>query len=186
LVLRCFQKKPVTDNERVRMIILDGDRNGDFVLFNHDNHLEFLGGNESCVYCHHMNKPLDLYAPCFECHRDMYLSSNIFDHQYHVQKTGENKSCSKCHQKKNIPKSRESALDCVKCHENMINRDSFMPVPEKGKIDIAPPYKDALHKLCFKCHGPEKNYIDCNYCHGGEPEDLIGLMPRGFGNGVIP
>ena len=62
-----------------RVMILDANRDGDVVLFDHDNHAERLGGDRSCETCHHLTKPLDENTSCFECHQDKE-GTFVFEH----------------------------------------------------------------------------------------------------------
>ena len=77
---------------RTNVLMIDGNRDGRYVLFDHDSIIaDVLGSREldtSCVLCHHMNKPFDQGTRCYECHTDMYLSVDIFDHDFHMAEVG--------------------------------------------------------------------------------------------------
>jgi Ni/Fe-hydrogenase subunit HybB-like protein len=134
-------------------VILFGNRAGGAVLFDHDKHIRKQGGNESCVKCHHMQKPMDEATSCAECHRDMFLKTLIFDHVFHEKKQGGNKGCEKCH-KKNEPKSAQTAKVCTECHKNMEAKGSRITIQTKGpdRLKFAVGYMDAMHGLCVSCH----------------------------------
>ncbi len=61
------------------VLLIDGDRKNRFVLFNHEEHKTLGGGEKSCAICHHMDKPLGKIAFCHECHKDMFLPTEIPD-----------------------------------------------------------------------------------------------------------
>ena len=89
------------------VLLLDGNRDGRYVLFDHEQHKIREGGDTGCSHCHHMNKPLDLSTGCYMCHSDMYLPVDIFDHELHIEKTGGNPHCVDCHENDSLPKSKE-------------------------------------------------------------------------------
>lgn len=162
------------DENMTKVLMIDGDRNGSFVLFNHYSHSQSLGGKTSCSKCHHINKPLEISTSCYECHGDMYLVTDIFHHGYHVKKMGENKSCKICHKENDQPKNKNSALGCSKCHKKMISKNSLVKNGKEIELDMAPSYKDAMHGLCITCHkekireNPQKyneNFARCKICH---------------------
>jgi hypothetical protein len=72
------------DWETRPLLIIDGNRDGTLVLFDHDGHAARMGGESSCVMCHHLSLPLDQNSSCCECHRDMYEPTPLFDHASHV------------------------------------------------------------------------------------------------------
>ncbi|MGW8283202.1 MAG: cytochrome c3 family protein, partial [Gemmatimonadota bacterium] len=80
-------------------LMIDANRNGDYVLFDHDKHIDRQGGrdNGSCVRCHHMKKPYEDVSTCSGCHADMYLPVDIFQHSFHVKRTNGNDGCIDCH-----------------------------------------------------------------------------------------
>ncbi|MEN8148922.1 MAG: NrfD/PsrC family molybdoenzyme membrane anchor subunit [Planctomycetota bacterium] len=169
------------DNGR-KVLRIDGDRNGKYVLFPHDTHRQHLGGEESCALCHHMDLPGDRYASCHTCHQDMKLSTSIFDHDFHTQKvaaraghTGKlagNHSCDECHEA-GKPRSGETAKACHECHQE----DMRMP-EDSGPQAIG--YVRALHASCVTCHEEKGRELDrpilseCGICHQMEcdREDL--------------
>ncbi len=99
-----------------RVLMLDANRNGDVVLFDHDDHAERLGEERSCETCHHLTKPLDENTACFECHRDMYEPRSVFDHEVHAERLGGNEGCVECHSDGAEVKSYETITECSECH----------------------------------------------------------------------
>jgi Ni/Fe-hydrogenase subunit HybB-like protein len=177
-------KSEVTSNPTAKItkvLIIDGDRNGKFVLYNHDAHSNLLGGASSCSKCHHINKPYNLSTACYECHKDMYLETDIFLHDYHVKKMGNNQSCKQCHKDNNQPKNRKTAVACLECHKKMIAQNSLVKIEGQVQLDKAPSYKDAMHGLCISCHKqkiqeePQKyndDFARCKICHNPDYGDL--------------
>ena len=153
------------------VLILDGNRDGYGVKFQHDMHKGKLGGAESCGKCHHLSKPNDPDTACRYCHTDMFQPRSIFDHTFHTKQLGDKESCEKCHTDSNKPRWITNAKDCIDCHEE----DMGMTVPEKGKRfnHMAVSYKDAMHKMCIECHRnmklSEEKLVameECTLCHG--------------------
>jgi Ni/Fe-hydrogenase subunit HybB-like protein len=170
-----------SEGEKVNALMVDGNRDGRYVLFDHDGHSEVLGSpnapDTSCVLCHHMNKPLDQKTRCYECHTDMYLSVDLFDHSLHVKKHDDNKGCSECHQDPNLPKIRANTPDCLECHKGMRPEGSRVNVTDTEKRYHASGYMDAMHELCIDCHEerqptlaePNENFARCANCHRNLP-----------------
>jgi Ni/Fe-hydrogenase subunit HybB-like protein len=160
----------------VEVMLINGNRDERMVPFNHASHVEELGGDTSCVQCHHQNIPFDLDTSCHECHRDMYETTDTFDHAYHIQKVGGNAGCVQCHADEPARKNRQTAKACQACHEDMIVKGSRIPVPEQGVTGFAPGYMDAMHGLCVGCHedvAKDRNkphHARCDACHRPEIE----------------
>ena len=174
--------------EHLSLLSIDGNRDGRLVLFPHDYHVEKLveveglKEQDTCGTCHHLNMPFDQNTSCCECHRDMYIPTDIFDHAFHVAKLGGNDGCADCHdrdatetvgvnRRDNAPdpgwrgrfikwatsptksKSLGNASGCAKCHEDMIVADSLVNPPEEGAKElVAAGYMKAMHGLCISCH----------------------------------
>jgi len=162
------------DPEPVTVMVIDGNRNWRFVPFTHQEHVEALGGGESCRICHHQNMTFDQNTACYQCHRDMYEVTDIFDHTLHAYKLGGNPSCAVCHPANEARKSRETSLACWQCHGDMIVQGSLIPTTEAGLVGYAPGYMDAMHGLCIRCHEhlakaqPERfdpDFARCDVCH---------------------
>ena len=134
------------------MLMIDGNRDGRLVLFDHDDHKRRHGGEESCGACHHMNRPFDRNASCHECHREMYTAADIFSHSSHVEALGGNDGCAECHRNDREAKTRETALACAECHAEMPVSGSAIQPPEGGMHGFAAGYMDAMHGRCITCH----------------------------------
>jgi hypothetical protein len=137
-----------------RVLMLDANRDGDVVLFDHDDHAERLGGDASCQTCHHLTKPLDENTSCFECHADMYEPRSVFDHDIHVDRLGGNQGCTECHAGDTEVKSYETVTECSECHTNEVSQGTFVETPEP-RWGEAVGYMDAMHALCVACHERE-------------------------------
>ncbi len=158
----------------LRIMVIDGNRNWRFVPFRHEGHMERLGGDESCRVCHHQAMPFDQNTACYQCHRDMYETTDIFDHVLHVDRLGGNDACGVCHARDFARKSRENTLACWQCHGDMVVKDSIIPTVEGELVGFAPGYMDAMHGLCIRCHDQlareqADNYgaefARCDVCH---------------------
>lgn len=139
-----------------RALLIDGDRQGRHVLFEHERHQQRLGGSESCRRCHHKSFPLAVATTCSGCHRDMYSPTDTFDHQRHTDALGANGSCRRCHPDARAAKTREGSARCAECHA----RETFAFPVELPKsplpLGVAPGYRAAMHGLCIPCHRAEE------------------------------
>jgi len=170
-----------------RLLLLDGNRDGDVVLFDHDDHAERLGGERSCETCHHLTKPLDENSSCSECHRDMYDPVSTFDHGIHVDRLGGNQGCVECHTGETSVKSYETITECSDCHRNDIAQRAFVEAPP-ARWGEAVGYMDAMHGLCVECHEREarlapdqrpENLDRCMTCHNVDwRDDVQRMQPR--------
>lgn len=158
-------------------LTIDGNRDGFGVAFVHENHKKF-----ACGYCHHLNKPDDKATGCYECHRDMYLTSDAFQHNWHSSPEGANLECFKCHSKF-ISKGRDLKMSnkqltrfCQKCHKDLIPPDSRTKI--LGTY-VTLSYTDAMHNLCINCHSQKltqdsllriqrPDLAKCSNCHRSE------------------
>jgi hypothetical protein len=167
--------------------MIDGNRDGDLVLFDHDDHAQRLGEEASCRTCHHLTKPLDENTSCFECHRDMYESRSVFDHDIHAAELGGNEGCVECHDGDTRVKSYETITECSECHRAEVSAKAFVEVPP-GHWGDAVGYMEAMHTLCADCHereavrAPDERPEDldrCMTCHDVDwREDVRQMMPR--------
>ncbi len=162
------------DAEHVRFLMIDGNRDGRLVLFPHGNHAAALGQEDSCSKCHHLNMPYDRNTSCWECHRDMYLETDIFDHSSHIDKLDGNQSCVACHRDSTEVKDRDTASACADCHSDRVVENSLVSPPADGMHGMATGYMDAMHKLCISCHehqvkqDPDNypaSFAQCANCH---------------------
>ncbi len=157
----------------VNLLVIDGNRDWRFVPFTHDEHIAALGNGESCRICHHQNMAFDQHTACYQCHRDMYETTDTFEHPLHIAKLGGNDGCTVCHPAQIARKSRDTALACWQCHGDMVVQGSIVPTTERKLVGIAPGYADAMHGLCIRCHEqlareqPQKyeNFDRCDVCH---------------------
>jgi Ni/Fe-hydrogenase subunit HybB-like protein len=173
-------------SQSARVLLLDGNRDGDVVLFDHDDHAERLGGDRSCETCHHLTKPLDRNTSCAECHRDMYDPMSVFHHGVHVERLGGNRGCVDCHTGETTVKSYETITECSECHRNEIAQRAFVeaPPPRWGE---AVGYMEAMHGLCVACHEREARMAPdqrpegldrCMTCHNVDwREDVKRMLP---------
>jgi hypothetical protein len=161
-------------------LMIDGNRNGRYVLFDHEAHLgRAKGASECCSRCHHMNKPLDSATSCHECHSDMYLDVDLFDHSSHEAALHDNQGCARCHSGAESRKVRANTPACASCHPNMRPADTRVVVADPDAMDHPSGYMAAMHGLCITCHEEQKTALEvdteglaeCATCHG----DLPGL-----------
>jgi hypothetical protein len=169
---------PHSRGNTATVMMLDGNRNGRYVLFDHEQHQARYDGEKSCVLCHHMNKPFDQYTGCYECHNDMYLAVDIFDHDLHVNKLGGNEHCSRCHTDVNLAKVRANTKDCLECHQSMAQHGARVAISSPTMNSKTVGYMDAAHGLCISCHKevqnamtvPNENISRCVHCHQSLPD----------------
>ena len=142
--------------ETLLALMIDGNRDGDYVLFDHEKHVSKQGGgDDSCVLCHHMQKPYEEVSECTGCHSDMYLAVDIFDHDTHVERTKGNEGCIECHTDPAADKLRETTKACRECHETMRPEGTRVDIVEAQQTTMAPGYMDAMHGACISCHEEE-------------------------------
>ncbi len=134
-----------------RATLIDGNRSGRWVLFEHEAHQQRLGGDLSCGRCHHFNLPLERGTSCARCHRDMYRPTDTFAHDRHAAALGANRSCARCH-RGGGDKTRATATPCRECHEREVSRNAEITVSPATVAGVAPGYVKALHGLCVPCH----------------------------------
>jgi class III cytochrome C family protein len=162
-------------DDGVRLIMIDGNRDGRFVLFPHERHVAELGDAQSCAACHHQNLPFDEDTSCHECHRDMYEVTDIFAHASHVEKLDGNRGCVECHADGSAAKTRSTSVACIECHADMVVAGSRVDAPDEGLTGYARGYMDVMHELCITCHKEKQEqepdvhgeaYARCDGCHG--------------------
>jgi len=172
------QLKHSADGEAFLALMIDGNRNGDYVIFNHDMHIDKEGGrNDSCLRCHHMQNPYEEVSECYGCHSDMYLTADIFDHSYHVKKTSGNEGCTECHADPYATKIRSNSKPCEDCHETMRPPGTLVEIAKEDQTTLAAAYMDAMHEMCVGCHEERKHQLEehnedfdrCTTCHRDLP-----------------
>jgi hypothetical protein len=157
---------------------IDGNRGSVETIFPHADHQKRLGGDTSCVTCHHMSLPGDETTPCSRCHEHMVDSTLIFDHARHIaavvkkEELGgvfpENYTCAICHAKGET-KTAGTAKHCLECHKE--NTDWEAEYDESDTLTWAVSYMEAMHKNCMGCHEKEAEKADrpelpdCSTCH---------------------
>jgi Ni/Fe-hydrogenase subunit HybB-like protein len=145
-----------SDPDRLLALMIDGNRDGDYVIFDHEAHVSKQGGgDDSCVLCHHMQKPYEEVSECTGCHSDMYLAVDIFDHGTHADHLKGNEGCIECHTDPAADKLRDTAKECGECHETMRPEGTRVDIVKAQQTTIAPGYMDALHEACIGCHEEE-------------------------------
>ncbi len=181
------------DAERATLRI-DGDADGEHVLFDHARHQDDLGGSASCQKCHHAFLPGDPQTPCHRCHTDMSREKSVFNHDHHALRVGQRIAAGldtelgaepvlpptgahvgmslarlqnlSCGEchDEGAPKSEHSAQDCTECH----GEDMGLCGEEATSFDKwAPGYVGALHGLCIECHkeeGPARGHENLGEC----------------------
>jgi Ni/Fe-hydrogenase subunit HybB-like protein len=167
----------------MKILVIDGNRNNRLVAFPHQFHLDKLGGNDSCVACHHQSLPFDQNTSCYKCHRDMYLTTDIFNHSAHIARHDGNSGCNRCHAASDRVKSRKTSKACGTCHQETTAAECIIRPPENGTDGNAAGYMDALHGLCITCHKKKmeeepqnyrQGFADCATCH----RDIDGTFLR--------
>jgi Ni/Fe-hydrogenase subunit HybB-like protein len=163
-----------SNSESTNVFVIDGNQNGRLVLFDHDHHAKRAGGDNHCGLCHHQDLPFHKNTSCYQCHRDMYLSTDIFNHSSHVARIGGNEACTECHREPEAVKSRASARACADCHSESSVPDPIIRVAPEDKTGLAVGYMDAMHELCLRCHERQvqrepdsfhRSFAECAHCH---------------------
>ena len=163
---RGIDAQPVQRARGGETLWIDGNLNGFGVSFPHQQIVKRLGGDASCVKCHHMNLPRDRTSGCYECHRDMYLTTDAFRHDWHASPGGAKLACGACHNPAQ-PRTAASAKPCTGCHKDLVPAGAAIQV----KHYRAPGYVPAMHQLCVGCHtelAKQENKPDfarCATCH---------------------
>ncbi|MDR3698655.1 MAG: polysulfide reductase NrfD [Candidatus Sulfopaludibacter sp.] len=162
---RGVDPQPVHRARGGAILWIDGNLDGFGVAFPHDRIVKRLGGDTSCVQCHHMNLPRDRASGCYECHRDMYLTSDAFQHDWHASPEGGRLACVQCHPSQ--PRSAAGAKPCTGCHKDLTPAGATIPV----KHYRAPGYVQSMHVLCINCHVQlakqegKPDFARCVTCH---------------------
>jgi len=160
-------------------LMIDGNRNGRYVLFDHEAHLDRAKGSpESCDQCHHMSKPLDSATSCHECHADMYLTVALFVQPIHAAVLEGNSGCARCHPGAEVQRVRAKTPECQSCHPSMRPASTRVQVTDPIKRDRPSGYMEAMHGLCITCHEEREatlevereGFAECSTCHGNLPD----------------
>ena len=162
---RGVEPQPVHRARGGAVLWIDGNLDGFGVAFPHERIVKRLGGDTSCVQCHHMNLPRDRTSGCYECHRDMYLASDAFQHDWHASPEGGRLACGQCHPSQ--PRSATGAKPCTGCHKDLTPAGATIAV----KHYRAPGYVQSMHVLCINCHVQlakqegKPDFARCATCH---------------------
>ncbi|MEJ2078073.1 MAG: Ni/Fe-hydrogenase cytochrome b subunit [Acidobacteriota bacterium] len=173
-------------------MVFDANRDGRVVIFDHDEHAHRLGGNAACGQCHHAELPFHLETPCSDCHRDLYLSTDLFHHAGHVAKLGGDGSCIQCHTDESSVKTRATSTACRTCHASQWRQTQYVSFKSDVDSGRAPAYEDALHALCRNCHlkkagqeGVRKDLGECRTCHHEVPASYLQVLGPYAGRGAL-
>jgi Ni/Fe-hydrogenase subunit HybB-like protein len=169
---------------------IDGNRSGVQTEFPHAEHQERLGGDSSCVNCHHISLPGDETTACSHCHRHLWEATQIFDHFYHASAVAEkeelggvfpqNHTCVVCHTEGG-PKTAATAKHCLECHKEDTRWES--EYDESEDLSWAVGYMEAMHENCAGCHQEEAEkqdrpeLQDCSTCHRSLTPRLFDTPP---------
>ena len=180
------QPQPVSPSGYADRIIIDGNRAGLSVAFDHKKHVEREGGDTSCARCHHLSDWGGRATSCARCHRDMYRSTSIFDHGLHVARLGSGQGCLSCHVDNTVAKDAEHTKPCLDCHTHMLPSNAVIRPKNPPHLGLAVGYLPALHGLCIKCH--EQRAADprvnkpalgqCATCHTGKVPAFDPVKPE--------
>jgi Ni/Fe-hydrogenase subunit HybB-like protein len=172
---------PIAVDAARDMLRIDANRAKLAVEFPHSEHKKRLGGEESCINCHHVALPGDHSTPCSRCHEDMERATDIFEAEIHLASLVEreqlqgwiprNRTCALCHSD-GEPESLASAKPCMECHQQDMHSAHELAGPHD--LRWATGFRRAMHVGCISCHKKEAeasdrpNLAECSTCH----EDL--------------
>jgi Ni/Fe-hydrogenase subunit HybB-like protein len=176
--------QPVTPPGYGDRLIIDGNRTGEAVAFDHQKHAAREGGEASCPRCHHLVRPGERATGCARCHRDMNRATSIFDHRLHSARFPGRTGCRACHAD-GAPKDVAHAKACLECHTRMVPDGATLRPRLAPRLGPAPGYVRSLHGLCVPCH--EERARDprvakpalgqCATCHTGKVASFDPLRP---------
>jgi len=183
-----------------RVLRIDGNRTGVHTDFPHAAHQQRLGGDSSCMKCHHLSMPEDRNTPCSRCHRNMVYAVDIFDHPYHLQAVAHkenlscwhpsNHTCVVCHGA-DRPKTTGNAKACLECHREDMSLAGGADID--SNISYANSFREAMHGTCIPCHRQEQAKVDrpglsdCFTCHQSLKARPVALRQTAdYNNGPEP
>ena len=135
-------------------------------LLYHEDHVERLQANDSCVKCHRQPeapKSREASTPCLECHRDETI--DLFTEERHP--------CAE--------PARVGDMECIGCHKIQEIKIVGSGGPaHRSRGGVAPGYRLAMHVLCVECHCVEQAEMGaedpqltrCGCCHQGVDSDV--------------
>ena len=186
---RGVEPAPVHRARGGAILWIDGNLDGYGVSFPHDRIQKRLGGDASCVQCHHMNIPRDKNSGCYECHRDMHLTTDAFRHDWHASPDGARLACRQCHEPGQT-RDAASAKPCRDCHKELIPKGALIRVKQYDAMG----YVQSMHRLCIDCHvklakqNQKPDFARCATCHKERRNltDAPDLAPQSpVGRGVL-
>ena len=164
---------PLRIDAEGKSLLIDGDADGDAVMYPHDLHSDLLGGENSCGLCHHLENVREKTSPCMTCHARMQEHKPVFSHDRHIDEVSgqlpaggappENRTCVLCHDAGRRRGEVAPGL-CTRCHAGT----GWVRVQEMTDMRG---YVDALHSNCVRCHyekvpgTKERKLSDCRTCH---------------------
>ncbi len=166
-------------------MVLDGNRSGEAVAFDHQKHARLTEGEGGCARCHHLVLPGEQTTGCGRCHRDMRLPTELFDHDSHAGRMKSGPGCAACHADPQAPRDRDHTTPCLKCHTTMVPQEARIRPQNEPALLPASSYEDAMHRLCIPCHeeaegvspGELGEMNRCTYCHDGKVRPMDPLSP---------
>ncbi len=177
--------QPVTPPGFGDKIVIDGDRAGEAVLFDHKAHADREENTGDCSSCHHMVRPQEQATGCSRCHQDMNRESSIFDHKLHIARLENGPGCGACHTDVDQPKDVAKSKACVDCHTKMVPQGATIRPRDHARFAVAVGYTEAMHGLCVKCHEKRSKDVsvsnkklgECATCHTGEQPAFDPMKP---------
>jgi Ni/Fe-hydrogenase subunit HybB-like protein len=185
---RGIDHQPVHRARGDKVLWIDGNLDGFGVAFPHDRIQKRLGGDASCVKCHHMNLPRDRNSGCYECHREMYLPADAFRHDWHASPDGGRLACGQCHPSGQA-RTAAGVKPCSGCHKDLVPAGATIAVKQYR----AAGYVQAMHELCIGCHKQmaaqegKPDFARCATCHKEMRgiTDAGALAARPEGRGIL-
>jgi hypothetical protein len=156
-------------------------------VFDHDLHMEKLGGNRHCDECHtdgNLLKVRENTKDCLECHKAMVATGSRiqpgmsarrsataehYAEMFHLVEVGRDVS---------MMSPEAPALTVAAPGEESMNSDMAVNGNAPGFNSIAAGYTDAMHGLCIGCHREvqghdsklSEDFSRCAQCHRALPD----------------
>jgi len=167
---------PTAMDARRAMLRIDGDADGDHVVFEHARHQNDLGGDDSCQCCHHAFLPGDPHTPCYRCHTDMHRSQSIFDHDLHALRVGHRLARNLSTNLSTLPTTAVAATVRLVGSRAGISGPRSARLENLSCSECHPPGqpKDAhTAKACTTCHGQDMGLV-------GQESDSLSPWALGY------
>ncbi|MBD3166275.1 Ni/Fe-hydrogenase cytochrome b subunit [bacterium] len=211
---------PVAEARGGDTLWVDGNTDGYGVFFKHEQHAKWVAqtlalaemdvppdslalaeameraGTVSeeavCAACHHMNLPADETSGCYQCHADMYSTTDAFRHDWHASPAGAALACAECHTPGEVKNAESVEHNCEHCHKDLVPAQATLAVENYG----APAYAAAMHDMCIGCHMEQAEVrnraglAQCATCHGTMAQEFVDADLKSYerelrGKGVI-